>query len=438
MSGSQPKDPAREFTGGPVVGPDQELRIVLMGPFLIGLDVDLGPLSPEAAAQVQMDLVAALDAGDDAWGSGGLPTATGGLRYDIRAYETLSPTSLVRWVGDPSIAMPSLGDTTLSWTPQDLAVDIFAFGVGVFSVEFVVSAAEPVATTAFTEEVDRVSRQIATAAAPIADHKARELRHALDVACTEVTRTAWYHGVAQEQQSLPGADLLWLHRLMLIRTPDGRLPALAWEISGLLQASMRFHAFEFLAATDRSVAASGESADATDTVGEDCLKRVMRLQWAWFAAASEVDRALYLQLGKVGSDTQTLAADLTAARELLDRVRQWRARLDSVMADLGGVSIAMWDHLATTSKVTHLFVAIDDKLSALTATLQGRLEVATATRQRKLDRTVYVFTTFNVVASLVAVASFTIGDTTVFDPTRLGAVILATLASMMLVLASRR
>lgn len=417
---------------------------MLIGPFLMDRNIDADALGSARLAEVQNSLVAELDRDQrGGWVASKLTAAPNGVRYDVDAYESLLPTSFVQWGGDAPAELRRIDASSTSWTLRDLTIDVFAFGVGVFSAEYAVRATVEMSAESLARAFDAANRELIPPASTFTHAIAQRLREAIDVACVGVANEAWHVRVDNAQNAhadaaQSSAGLLWLHRVVLLRTPDGCLPDYAAGLAGFLQERVRFNDFEFLAATDRSVAASRVQAEDGDTVGEHALLRVIRLQWAWFAAAGEVDRALFVQLGKIATEGKQLERDLQAATYLLDDVRHWRARLDSVLADLGGGSIALWDALGAVSKVDQLFKATDDKLEALRATIQGRLETATANRQRKLDRTVYLFAIFNVVASILAGAVFILGDTEDFDETRLLAVLLVTLTVALFFAASRR
>lgn len=145
--------------------------------------------------------------------------------------------------------------------------------------------------------------------------------------------------------------------------------------------------------------------------GVNSLLTLMDLQWAYIAAAMEIDRTLFRRLNGFrvyarNAGASTLEQESRSVLELYDRVRLFRAGINSIIVDLGGGTRRLWDVMARVQSIPEISATIDDKLSALRDTCNTLLQQASAKRQRAIAITVDLFAAFSVIASIVAVTAF--------------------------------
>lgn len=145
------------------------------------------------------------------------------------------------------------------------------------------------------------------------------------------------------------------------------------------------------------------------------LLMLMDLQWAYIATVIEIDRTLFRRLNYIRSKEQReeFERESEEVLALYHRVRLFRAALESFLIDLGGESRRAWERMAEVQSLRQFEATLDDKLSALRETCESSLAKLSREREKSsrvtetnIARTLYVFTAFSVVASLIAITTF--------------------------------
>lgn len=221
-------------------------------------------------------------------------------------------------------------------------------------------------------------------------------------------------------------ELLWIHRTYILASES--CDEANDVIVDLLPET---RAKETPSGKTSLVAGLGSSAISVPTFDADVLGggpfknllMLMDVQWAYIATLIEIDRTLFLRLNYIGRQEQTeehteelkLVSERVLA--LYDRVRLFRAALESFLIDLGGEGRRAWERMAKVQSLRHLEATLDDKLSALRETcehslakLARRADASSRATEKRIEYTLYVFTAFSVVASIIAIGTFPFAD----------------------------
>lgn len=418
-------------------------EVYFNGAFFTGVGLDSSELLTGDYERAQQAVCAAIGGAADEWRYDRITDGPSRLRFSVKGkYASLIPVSFVSRAGPATrqdlerrLAEPdSLGGEALAaWqrlglTITDMRIDMFDAGVGIVAVRGSVGQAKiPMADLrADVEEVSSglVATLNETVVGTIAEF-ARAVRDAIPAAVLDVP---WF----QEEGSVSGSrrdgtpaarplgltppgQLLWLHRTYIFDTSshEGEDGTALEELlpSTYLRASWRN--VHFLPGIGSTVIACRERSDA-NAIGLLSVRDIlalMDLQWAYIAAAMEIDRTLFRRLHQFAVNARRarssdLEREAQTVLALYDRVRLFRAAGNSVIIDLGGGSRGHWDLMARVQSLPEIFEAIDDKLSALQDACESlRAHVATR-QQRRIARTIEVFAGFSVVASVAGIATF--------------------------------
>lgn len=142
--------------------------------------------------------------------------------------------------------------------------------------------------------------------------------------------------------------------------------------------------------------------------------RILELHWAYIALYMEIDRGLLAMLDddrwQAGHGLGELEADADRVFAESMRVVEARARLDSVLASLGGDEQALWDVLADVSKFGALVDGVDRKVDALQRVTERRVQQAAAARARRTTAVLSFLTALTLVTVAVALIGHFLGS----------------------------
>jgi ABC-type multidrug transport system fused ATPase/permease subunit len=131
------------------------------------------------------------------------------------------------------------------------------------------------------------------------------------------------------------------------------------------------------------------------------------LNWAYLALFLAIDRGL---VAVVDDDRWKAHETLTGLEDKSEEmfriyrdVRKARVRLDSVLNDLGGGELALWQKIADVQKFGELISAVDSKVELLQLISERRVTKAAADSARRTSNVLGSLTALTVVTVAIAV-----------------------------------
>lgn len=474
--------------GGSALATGDDISVSLTGAFLTGISLAIEALSDDDLRRIQQGVAVALNAsvGDgSAWVAPKFGGVTTGLRYGGGGYETLLPSSFMRSVGPAAERIfrkllrggeeedftPAVDGSSaqLDWDLSSVRLDFFPFGVGTIVATYRVVAKRQVSAEELKRYVDESTYELVPRYNCALGAVTRDFARAVQHENPSLIKRPWITDIGVLDEDLHNrasradgdhrdsvvvsavgvpfseltTSLLWFHRLYVVESVESEEPSAKWrKVMPFWNQRHEFVGLSYFPGTDSSVAfvprrKSGEV--RSDHV--DSVLSVQVLQWAYYAACSEIDRTLFRMLGRLKDAANTsreLERQMNAVLVLYDEVRSFRARLNSLLVDLGGGTIALWEATASVQKLQYLFDSMDDKIDALRVAYRYRLDLLAAQREKRLAKTVAIFTVFAVVSSIVTVTAFMIGDPKNFDYLRLCWVLGVTISTVLLIMLAGR
>ena len=410
----------------------------------------------EAAQRDVCDALA--DAGCDGWDYDHAIRDPDRLRFDIRSkYPTLIPVSFASKSGEQ--LTDRVAELVAKCAPDadgidvelgKVDIDFFDFGVGVIGLVLRLGSQPSTSLQDIRALAEELSTRLAPDLNPVVDEAASEFHRAAKKKLPEaVVQSSWLQedGVLVRSEdrehalgrSAPGR-LLWLHRTYVFPPADRAVEAHLEELLPNLFERDESADLCFLAGLGSSAIAARTTAAYEGTTLKDVksLLTLMDLQWAYIAAAMEIDRTLFRRLNDFraqagDAEPDELEEESRLVLQLYDRVRLFNATINSMLIDLGGGTRRSWDLMANVQSIPELSATIDDKLSALRNACDTMIGEASIRRQRRIAFIVELFTGFSVVASAAGVAAFFFA--TDLDASSTVRVVVLILAAMVVVLA---
>ena len=419
--------------------------IAMTGAFLTGVEIDVDPLSDAEVEAIQESLRSWFESNPTsvAW-SKSLPSETPQLRYSGAAYESFLPASLIQtpWIDGRDSRLeqhlaqfysgPDGGELERErqgsrWTLEQYQIAIFPFGVGTFAATFSVDFAGLHDGASIRVTVGNCKERLATPLNSYLGPINESVRQAAVATCGRKAVVPWIHGrsnpaligdvrpagrkgrpaASQVSETVVGENgsLLWVHSVYLIDDPDG---IDRFDVAAFLHRKHEFAGLNYFPGTESSLAVWTEAPTETRETERRHLLKVVLFAWAYFAAVAEIDRTLWRMLSglQTALRPRELELRLDGVLAFYARVRVLRGRLNTSLADYGGGFIALWNAGAAVQGLDQLLESADDKLDATQTVCRNKLERLAALRERRLNRTVALFTVFAVVSSIVAVVAF--------------------------------
>lgn len=434
----------------------QQFGVTLTGAFLTGhaLQVRVSDY-----ARVQRDLGEALERRPaEGWSYKPLEWQDIAGSYDGGGgYPSLVPLVLVRRDGDdlrdlveraeegrPAPEREWLRTVTRGWTwsLRSLTIELFDFGVGVIEGLYDVAAPTLLSAAETREVVDALSRlkadpdvgvrsPVAAAYEEVTLDTVRAFSTAVSEHAAHVRQEPWLTplqaalwngdgdatGDEQAASNAPRDDwgrLLWLHPVYLLSgrawSSDRALRRLARPFQSSFTKAQALSDGVFMPGIDRSVIVARGAPARTRMTPLD----LVMLHWAYYALFMEMDRGL---LATLDSDKWRTSGSLGALEEDAERmfsvymrVEETQARLNSVLADLGGGAIALWDAVADVSRFDELVAAVDGKVESLQRMAERRVQEAGVARARRTSNILGGLTALTVVTVVIALFGSLIGS----------------------------
>ena len=372
-------------------------------------------------------------------------------------YPSLVPLVLVRRDGDelrlhaeeaqrerPADERAWLESVTEGWTwnLRSLTIELFDFGVGVIEGLYEVEAPRLLGANETCHAVDALSRLKPDPAVGVRSPVAAAFETiTLDTVsifsaavCTHANHARQEPWLTPLQAALQRPDagngasptddapapapgewgrLLWLHPVYLLAGRARGSEAHLRRVARPFQASFtRIVSLEdglFMPGIDRSVIV----ARGAFSHSRMRLLDLVTLHWAYYALFMEIDRGLLATLdsdkwqdsGALGE----LEEDAERMFAVYMRVQETQARLNSVLADLGGGAIALWDAIADVSRFGELVSAVEGKVDNLQRLAERRVQEAGVARARRAGNILGGLTALTVVTVVIALFGSLIG-----------------------------
>jgi hypothetical protein len=467
-------------------GPDvsETVRIAMTGAYLTGFALEVDPLPESAVRKGQAAFARALNelSNADHWAVPRYGTEAPSLRYSGAAYEGLLPSGFVQTSTPYSMVEAFESHLALyegtqagqdldlillgtEWAVNKVHATVYPFGVGTIAVTYVVTIPKSVSGEMMRDLVAEVKRALV----PLYDEYLRQLstqlRAAVEGAVADIAALPWIHGHVDPLEPLekrvrrlrsrrriepdrsldwlvkaPPSTLLWLHSVYLLEREDAT-PSQEIEVLPFLHEEHNFAGLTYYPGTESTVAVWPPPRRGDGSSHEEGIVNLILLQWAYFAAGSEIDRALWARLNRLGDRslrTRDLEDDLHKILIFYERTRVLRGRLNTLLAEYGGGFLALWEAGAGVQGLSQLFASVDDKLDAVQKICRNKLDEIAAARERRLDRAVALFTIFTVVSSIAVVIAFFTPQPTQVDLLRALLVFVAASSTVGVMILSRR
>jgi hypothetical protein len=217
---------------------------------------------------------------------------------------------------------------------------------------------------------------------------------------------------------LPLGQAPVLHPLFVFQSPTGSrredAPAIAKPFRSDFYRSIDTHSGLFLPGIEISVIVSRNLQRARDT-----MLLWISLNWAYYAVFMEIDRGLFARLDAARSNENTSIPSLEReAREMFEhhlRVETVKTRLQSILMDMGGGALTLWETVAEAQRLEALITTVDAKLELLQRLSERRLQEATAARNKRVSTVLYLLSAMTAVTVVAAVLGTVMGSPTFHD-----------------------
>ena len=413
--------------------------LYLNGAFFDGIALDSSILLSTDYEAAQRSVVEQLlNGGSLGWRYDKVVNDQAGLRFSVKGkYPTLIPVSFASKTGPELIdrvhrRILEFTDETIEVLHANEArvevdnanIDFFDFGVGVLAIKLTVTPLPMLSMGALRSLVEDLSTVLVRPLNDVIAEAVKEFSEAVhrSLMANHLSQVFWlqddgylpYTGKSQDLGRSDPSRLLWLHRTYILGPQIGQAVEKNVEqlLPSLYERAPSQHMLFVPGLASSAIVLYADSRDTGRTIhGVDSLLTLMDLQWAYIAAAMEIDRTLFRRLNGFRACARdaratALEQESRSVLELYDRVRLFRAGINSIIVDLGGGTRRLWDVMARVQSIPEISITIDDKLSALRDACGTLLQQASAKRQRAIALTVDLFATFSVLASVVAVTAF--------------------------------
>jgi hypothetical protein len=367
-------------------------------------------------------------------GGGGYPSLvplvllrrTGGeLKTLVEQAQTARPDDERAWL-----------DATMAgwtWRLRSITVEVFDFGVGVIEGRYEVAAPPLLGVHETRRAVAAVSRLKPDPAAGIrspiaASYEAitldtvRTFRDAVAKHAADARQEPWLTplqtALRQTAEEAPPPNdwgrLLWLHPVYVLqaraRAGSRQLHRLARPFQSSFTKTLDLSNGVFAPGIDSSVmVARGDAAPMRDD-----LMNLIVLNWAYYALFMEVDRGLLATLDndkwQTSGSLGTLEEDAERMFAVYMRVQETQARLNSVLADLGGGALTLWDAIAEVQRFGELVSSVEGKVENLQRVAERRVQEATVDRARRAGNILGGLTALTVVTVVIGLFGSLVGS----------------------------
>jgi hypothetical protein len=315
-----------------------------------------------------------------------------------------------------------------TWDLRAITIDVFDFGVGVVEGRYEVVAPTLLSVAATRRAIDAVSRlkpdlagtirsPIAASYEAIALDTVRIFGDAVDTHAPRAKQQPWLTPLQAALGPTSGngpatnppndwGRLLWLHPVYMLSAPKRSSQAQLHRLARPFQADFRkvveLSGGIFVPGIDRSLIVTRGNV----TRQRVSLMDLILLNWAYYALFMEIDRGLLATLDNDKWETSgalgALEDDAAKMFAVYMRVQETKARLNSVLADLGGGALTLWDAIADAQRFGDLVAAVEGKVENLQRVAERRVQEATVERARRTSNILGGLTALTVVTVVIA------------------------------------
>ncbi|MGI8801046.1 MAG: hypothetical protein ACR2KV_02575 [Solirubrobacteraceae bacterium] len=235
-------------------------------------------------------------------------------------------------------------------------------------------------------------------------------------------------GDARDPATPTGSDrryawgrLLWLHPILVFSTPQASTAA---DVDAIAQPFKS----DFHRCVDISYGLFAPGIEISVIVGRgstrarDTFLWLTSVNWAYYALFMEIDRGLLATLDderwRAPASLAELERDATEMFGVRLRVQSVHARLGSILMDIGGGALTLWEAIAEAQRFDALVTAVQVKVDLLQRLADQRIGEAAAARARRtgnilraLSALTLITVVTGVIGSLVGSRSDQIGHT---------------------------
>lgn len=316
------------------------------------------------------------------------------------------------------------------WRLSDPVIEVFDFGVGVIRVrcDFVPPGATDDETV--RAKIELLSRTNGQGDAGIYTPIARALEDLSHATCErlaeEISHTAahardrqWLKPMVAAlgtpdpsragRRSYRWGELLWLHPVFVV-SPTQRegieeLQRLARPFRSDFFRAVHVRSSLFVPGVDASVVVSERNNPI-----RQLLLQMITLHWAYYALFMEIDRGLLATIDherwQAKRSLSRLETDASGMFRVHMRVGIARSRLDSILMDIGGGGLALWEAIAESVRFDALVTGVDNKVQLLQDLAANRVQQAAVVRARRVGNVLGALSAL----TLVTVAATIIGE----------------------------
>jgi hypothetical protein len=323
------------------------------------------------------------------------------------------------------------------WAVTDVSIDIFDFGTGI--VRCACSFEPP--ESADAEEVRRIIDLLSRLKPDIEGQVQPPLAAALEAAtrttvftlAEEIDRTVaharqlpWLapmvgalgDPVASGATAIPQRQygwgrLLWLHPIFVLSAPRD---SSADEVDAIA----RPFKSDFHRCLDISYGLFAPGIEISVIVGRGSVRAretflwLISVNWAYYALFMEIDRGLLATLDDERWRTHATLAELERdAGEMFAvrlRVQTVHARLGSILMDIGGGALTLWDAIVEAQRFDALVTSVQVKVDLLQRVAEQRVADAAAARARRTGNILRGLSALTLVTVSTAVVSAVVGS----------------------------
>jgi hypothetical protein len=429
----------------------RSFEVVLTGAFLTGLPLQ-APVAESNQLQRTLGDALAAHAGEG-WTYDPLERQDAGGSYDgSGGYPSLVPLVLVRREGDdlqraaeqalerrPIAELRWLQQITegWGWTLTAISIDIFGFGVGTVRTAYTVQPPESLGVDEVRRTIDLLSRlkpdaaeqvqpPLAAALETVTRATVARLSEEVDRTVAKARQLPWLTPMiaALGEPSEPGAPtsdqrcygwgrLLWLHPVFVLstsrKTDTAEAQLIAMPFLSDFHRSIDTSYGLFAPGIDISVIVCRSSTRARET-----FLWLLTLNWAYYALFMEIDRGLLATLDderwRGHASLAELERDASAMFRVHMRVQNVHARLGSILMDIGGGALTLWDTIAQAQRFDALVTAVQVKVDLLQGVAEQRINEAAAVRARRTGNILRGLSALTLITVITAVIGTLIGS----------------------------
>ena len=309
-------------------------------------------------------------------------------------------------------------------TPMSMRIDIYDLGMGVMNGTFSVRSSGNVGLPDIALALKRLVwlrpdpgtrnySPVTMIFRELARDTTRQFSDVIREAAPREVQDPWLEpfirAMTGGQERVPGSiqdwgRLLWLHPVHLLTVATlGDVRRAAAALAAPFHQAMAIPGGCFVPGIDWSalITLSGEVSGPL---------RLIELQWAYFALYMEIDRGLLARLDDDRWRQNRSLSDLEdeAERVFADfmRVKEANARVESVLASLGGADQAMWNAIADVQKLDALVKGVERKTQVLQRLADRRVQQAAAAQAHRSIAVNAIAVLIAVGAAVLAVISY--------------------------------